>query len=102
MLGPGVCCKSSAFAALPALRGVVQAPFLLSELLTEVIVPLAGTVLTVFVVYAESDSRSCVAQAKTHAAQVTWRRKSHQINRSMFRGRMGVHMQCTRRIYIYI
>ncbi|CAK9028385.1 Oxygen-independent coproporphyrinogen-III oxidase-like protein [Durusdinium trenchii] len=50
--------------------GSILAPFLLSELLTEVIVPLAGTVLTVFVVYAESDSRSCVAQAKTHAAQV--------------------------------
>lgn len=48
----------------------VLAPFLLSELLTEVIVPLAGTVLTVFVVTVESQSRSSVAQAKTHAAQI--------------------------------
>ena len=36
----------------------ILAPFLLSELLTEVIVPLAGTVLTVFVVFAESEARS--------------------------------------------
>ena len=35
----------------------ILAPFLLSELLTEVIVPLAGTVLTVFVVFAESEAR---------------------------------------------
>eukprot|EP00913_Durusdinium_trenchii_P006606 g6205.t1 len=35
-----------------------------------VIVPLAGTVLTVFVVTVESQSRSSVAQAKTHAAQI--------------------------------
>lgn len=48
----------------------VLAPFLLSELLTEVIVPLAGTVLTVFVVTVESQSRSSVAQAKVHAAQI--------------------------------
>ena len=46
------------------------APFLLSELLTEVIVPLAGTVLTVFVVYTESEARSAVACAKTRAAQI--------------------------------
>ena len=48
----------------------VLAPFLLSELLTEVIVPLAGTLLTVFVVSVESQSRSSVAQAKVHAAQI--------------------------------
>ncbi|CAE7219843.1 unnamed protein product [Symbiodinium natans] len=48
----------------------ILAPFLLSELLTEVIVPLAGTVLTVFVVFAESEARSSVAQAKVHAAQL--------------------------------
>ncbi|CAJ1365436.1 unnamed protein product [Effrenium voratum] len=48
----------------------VIAPFLLSELLTEVIVPLAGTTLTIFVVIAESEARSSVAQAKVHAAQI--------------------------------
>ncbi|CAE7562925.1 unnamed protein product [Symbiodinium sp. CCMP2456] len=48
----------------------ILAPFLLSELLTEVIVPLAGTVLTVFVVFAESEARSSVAQAKVRAAQL--------------------------------
>ena len=36
----------------------------------QVIVPLAGTVLTVFVVYTESEARSSVACAKTRAAQI--------------------------------
>eukprot|EP00931_Biecheleriopsis_adriatica_P043591 TRINITY_DN24917_c0_g3_i1.p1 TRINITY_DN24917_c0_g3~~TRINITY_DN24917_c0_g3_i1.p1 ORF type:complete len:1338 (-),score=269.45 TRINITY_DN24917_c0_g3_i1:88-4101(-) len=47
----------------------LSAPFVLASL-AEVVLPVAGTALTLFVVIAESDARSSVAQAKVHAAQL--------------------------------
>uniref|UniRef100_A0A7S4PZW8 EF-hand domain-containing protein n=1 Tax=Alexandrium monilatum TaxID=311494 RepID=A0A7S4PZW8_9DINO len=46
------------------------APFVLSELLTEVLLPLVGAVLTVFAVGAEADARRTIAGSKVWAAEL--------------------------------
>jgi len=46
------------------------APFVLSEVLTEVILPIVGAGLTIFAVAAESDSRRSIAASKVWAAEL--------------------------------
>jgi len=48
----------------------VIAPFVLSEIATEVCLPVVGAILTIFAVYQESDARRTVAASKVWAAEL--------------------------------
>ena len=54
-----------------AATAAILAPFLLSEVLTEVLLPVVGAALVLFAVDAEAASRSKIANAKVWAAELT-------------------------------
>jgi len=61
--------RTGTFVGLVAAAAICS-PFLLSAEVAGVILPVAGTSLTLFVVVAEADARSAVSQAKVHAAKL--------------------------------